>query len=85
MSYNGMKLAGLMQAQGRTGKWLARQVGVSEATISRIMHGKQVARPALAERIAAVLQVPLFLCFDVQAGPKIGRPRKADRREEEAA
>jgi transcriptional regulator with XRE-family HTH domain len=83
--YNGRKLAGLMAAQGRTGKWLARQVGISEASISRLMHGKQSVDAVLAQRIAATLQVPLFLCFDVHDGPKIGRPRTVREEEEQAA
>jgi transcriptional regulator with XRE-family HTH domain len=62
--YDGRKLADLLTAQGRKARWLAAQAGVSESHLSRVVSGERLATRSTAERVAAVLQVPLFLAFD---------------------
>lgn len=59
--YDGAKLAAIMQAQGRRQTWLAGQVGVSVGMINHILKGRKPLTPALAERIAVALGLPLFI------------------------
>jgi transcriptional regulator with XRE-family HTH domain len=63
--YDGRKLKALMGDQGRKARWLAAQVGVSESHLSRVMTGERLATQELADRVCDVLNVPLFLAFDL--------------------
>ena len=49
------KLKEKIKEQGRTQRWISRQVGVSEITISRYASGKQHPSYKTAQKIAAVL------------------------------
>ena len=66
--YNGSRLADLLAAQGRRQDWLAHQAGVSRSLVSRLISGQRTVDEATARRIAAALQVPLFLAFDLPIG-----------------
>lgn len=54
----------VLTAQGRKARWLAAKVGISESHLSRIVSGDRLASRTLAEKIAATLQIPLFLAFE---------------------
>lgn len=53
-----------LNGQGRKGRWLASQVGVSESSISRLISGKQTVDEAVAKQIALILGVPFFVLFE---------------------
>lgn len=53
-----------LSSQGRKGRWLASQVGVSESSISRLMSGKQTVDETVAQKIALILGVPFFVLFE---------------------
>ncbi len=53
--------------QGRKGRWLASQVGVSESSISRLISGKQTTDERVARRISEILAVPIDVLFESAA------------------
>lgn len=53
----------VLASQGRKASWLARAVGISKSHMSRLISGERTADPELAERIAAALQMPVFVLF----------------------
>lgn len=59
-SYDGQRLADIMEAQGRRQTWLAQQVGVSVSMINHILKGRKPLTPIMASRIAIALGLPLF-------------------------
>jgi len=61
-------LRSLLAAQGRRKDWLALQAGVHPSLISHLIAGRRTASQAVAERMAAALQVPLFVAFDRSTG-----------------
>ena len=71
--YYGTKLAQVIDAQGRRRNWLAHEVGVSRSFITHIAAGRRTVDEPTALRIAATLQVPLFLLFDLSYD-KISEP-----------
>lgn len=58
-------LEAVLAEQGRRKDWLAIEVGVSPATVTRIVTGTRGADEAVAQRIAKALGVPLFLLFEL--------------------
>lgn len=66
--YPGMKIRDVLDAQGRRQDWLAREVGVSPATVNRWLKGYRSVSPVHAGRVAAALGVPFFFLFDVPIG-----------------
>jgi transcriptional regulator with XRE-family HTH domain len=53
-----------LNGQGRTVRWLAQQVGVSENTLTKYKRGHRKTIPgAVAEKISVALGVPLDLLF----------------------
>lgn len=52
-----------IKAQGRHQRWLARQIGISESHLSRVVAGERTLPEEQANRIAELLMVPLFLVF----------------------
>lgn len=57
-----------LSGQGRKGRWLASQVGVSESSISRLISGKQTVNQAVAKQIALILGAPFFVLFESADG-----------------
>ena len=55
----------LLTAQGRRKDWLAAQCGVHPSMLSHLLAGRRTATADVAERLAAALQVPVFLICDV--------------------
>lgn len=66
--YNGSRLGALLAAQGRRQDWLAKQVGVSQALVSRLISEQRTVDEGTARRICGALQVPIFLAFDIPVG-----------------
>ena len=64
--YHGQRLTATLAAQGRKGRWLANEVGVSESLISKIAKGDRFPDAILAERISKVLGVPFGMLFELQ-------------------
>lgn len=54
-----------VKEQGRSITWLADQVGYSRVHVSNVLNQRCVASEELAQRIATVLQIPLFLAFEL--------------------
>jgi transcriptional regulator with XRE-family HTH domain len=63
--YMATGLEDVLTAQGRKARWLAAKVGISESHLSRVVNGERPVSRTLAEAIAATLQVPLFLAFEL--------------------
>jgi hypothetical protein len=57
-------LSETLRGQGRKGRWLASQVGLSDASISRLISGKQTVDETVAKRISLILGVPFFVLFE---------------------
>jgi transcriptional regulator with XRE-family HTH domain len=53
-----------LAGQGRKGRWLAGQVGISESSISRLISGKQTVDEPVAKQIALILGTPFFVLFE---------------------
>lgn len=62
--FRSKNLGATLVSQGRKGRWLAAQVGVSESSISRLMSGKQTVEERTAQQIAVILGVPFFVLFE---------------------
>jgi transcriptional regulator with XRE-family HTH domain len=62
--YTAARLGSVLAAQGRSQRWVARQVGVSESLLSHAQAGRRSLDRALAERVAVVLGVPFAMLFD---------------------
>ena len=54
-----MKLQALIHGLGLTQNWVARQIGVDEATFSRIVHGKSALDARKIEPLAKILRLPV--------------------------
>lgn len=70
MRYRATALSQVLKDQGRHQRWLASRVGMTEATLSRVVNGISRVERGNAERIAVVLGVPLFLIFELADGSK---------------
>lgn len=60
-------LQSLLLTQGRRKDWLAAQCGVHPSMLSHLLAGRRTATAEVAERMAAALQVPVFLVCDVSS------------------
>jgi transcriptional regulator with XRE-family HTH domain len=63
--YLATNLGKTLEHQGRSGRWLAGSLGVSESLISKVLKRERTIDGGLAERIALVIGVPLFLLFEL--------------------
>ena len=61
--YLATHLGDVLETQGRKQRWLAERVGVSGAYISLVIAGERTVDREMGERIAELLNVPLFLLF----------------------
>lgn len=57
--YDNSKFNTIFREQGRRQDWLARRLGVSRSYISHLKRGAAPITPAMARRIAVVLEVPV--------------------------
>ena len=62
--YTAGRLGDFLAAQGRSQRWLAGQVGVSESLLSHVRKGRKSLNRATAERVAGILGVPFAMLFD---------------------
>lgn len=63
-TYNGARLGEILKEQGRTQRWLARRIGVSDALLSLVISGQRTFTPEAAEKVAQTLNLPLFFLAD---------------------
>ena len=63
------ELRSLLAMQGRRKDWLAAQAGVSPSLLSHALAGRRSVSGSVAERMAAALQVPVFLVFERSSDP----------------
>lgn len=66
--YTSRTLAEVIAHQGRRQDWIAKRTGLSESMLSMVISGQRTINEESAQRIAAALQVPLFLLFDMSIG-----------------
>jgi len=66
-------LATYIAQTGDTQKRIAHTLGISQAQVSRLVHGSQIPRPELAERLAAYARIP----FDSFHRVYLARQRRA--------
>lgn len=59
-------LGAVLREQGRRQDWLSRQIGVSEALISKVLKGERTLSRTHAERVATALNVPFFMLFELR-------------------
>jgi transcriptional regulator with XRE-family HTH domain len=62
--YRARGLDQLLKREGRKQRWLANEVGISEALLSYIVSGERTASEKVAEAIAEALGKSLFLIFE---------------------
>ena len=74
----GTALEQVLAAQGRRKDWLAAQAGVSPSLVSHVLAGRRTIANDVAERMAAALQVPVFVAFDRSSGPDSGPVRQSE-------
>ena len=67
----GDALRSVLAAQGRRKDWLAAQAGISPSLVSHALAGRRTVGGDVAERMAAALQVPIFLFADCPADHEI--------------
>jgi plasmid maintenance system antidote protein VapI len=63
--YSAPRLRETLRQQGRSGRWLARQVGIHESQLSRSYTGKQPLPESVAGRIASLIGVEFSMLFDL--------------------
>src|SRR5690606_30731627 len=66
--YTGTKIGMVLREQGRRQDWLATRIGVTPATVNRWIHGTRSIDRKDAVKVAAVLDVPFSLLFDMPIG-----------------
>ena len=64
VQYRATNLKAVIRSQGRTKRWVAAQVGVSESHLHRVADGERLTTEVKANEIAELLGVPLFLLFE---------------------
>lgn len=63
--YRATQLAPILKSQGRHQRWLAKQLGIHESYLSRVISGEKSLSADKAERAAVLLGVPLFVLFEL--------------------
>lgn len=56
-------VAEVLREQGRSQRWLARQLGIHESLLSRILHHRYPLRPWFIERCCDALSLPESVLF----------------------
>lgn len=79
-TYNGARLGEILKEQGRSQRWLARRIGVSDAMLSLVISGQRTFTPEAAAKVATTLNLPLFFLAD-----SLPRGRDSDADVEDAA
>lgn len=69
--YTGTKMGHLLRSRGIRFDWLAAQMGVSKASITRWAGGDRTMSRTHAERAATVLNVPFDLLFESPIGDEV--------------
>lgn len=59
------ELRNAIREQGRTFRWVARQINVSESHFNRILNGERWVSRENADSISALLSVPFFCLWKV--------------------
>ena len=64
--YRATHLGEVLEGQGRKRSWLAERVGVTGGYVTMIISGERTVDQVLGEQIAALLDVPFFLLFELR-------------------
>lgn len=64
--YRATHLGEVLLEQGRKRSWLAERAGVTGSYVTMIIAGERTVDQVLGERIAALLDVPFFLLFELR-------------------
>jgi transcriptional regulator with XRE-family HTH domain len=64
--YRATHLGEVLEEQGRKRSWLAERAGVTGSYVTMIVSGERTVDQVLGERIAALLDVPFFLLFELR-------------------
>lgn len=64
--YRATHLGKVLDEQGRKRSWLAERAGVTGGYVTMIISGERTVDLVLGERIAALLDVPFFLLFELR-------------------
>lgn len=67
----------VLRSQGRSARWVAQQVGISETLISHAIYGRKTVTHDTARRIAEVLGVRFGLLFELPDGSEVLTPKEA--------
>jgi DNA-binding transcriptional regulator YdaS (Cro superfamily) len=66
--YDGTRIGLALSDQGRTRRWLAGKLGVSEGYVSRVIKGERTMPEPMARRVSELIGVAFVLLFDLCAG-----------------
>ena len=64
--YWATNLAAVLETQGRTRRWLAERLGVSESLISKVLARRKTVSAEQGEQIAVAVGVPFDLLFELR-------------------
>jgi plasmid maintenance system antidote protein VapI len=64
--YRATHLGEVLDEQGRKRSWLAERAGVTASYVTMIISGERTVDQVLGDRIAALLDVPFFLLFELR-------------------
>lgn len=68
--YIATNLGKSLESKGLKQSWIARQLGVSKSLMSKVVSGDRSVDQMTAEKIAALVGVPLFLLFELRQRSK---------------
>lgn len=77
--YSGIKMGHLLRSRGIRFDWLAAQMGVSGAAVTRWIKGDRTMSQEHAKRAATILGVPFDLLFESPKGDEIDLISDAER------
>jgi transcriptional regulator with XRE-family HTH domain len=66
--YTGTRLGLVMKEQGRTKRWLAQRIGVSESLVGKVISGDRTMPEYKARLAAAALGLPFGVLFELRDG-----------------
>jgi transcriptional regulator with XRE-family HTH domain len=66
--YTGTQLGLVMKEQGRTKRWLAQRIGVSESLVGKVISGDRTMPESKARQAASALGLPFGVLFELRDG-----------------
>lgn len=74
--YTATNLGSLLKAEGRQQSWLARQLGISESLMSKVILRQRTIDERLARQVATILGVDIFFIFELRSRSEITPDRE---------